>query len=280
MIAAPILSNISTNIHFAAVTPKDPWWLDESGSNWWNRKAFFSCNAIYLTKKGSFRLRIRETWYNIHPHQLVFIPADSDMEFAFDGNESLEKYYVHFDLSFSTIPLAKLFSIPAIYQIDDFTKEEAIFQQLIQAQSGNSIADQLMANALLLSLVSSLLDKHQISENQHPIHHDQMLHTAMEFMTVHAGHNITVSQVAAHVGYSLPYFSRKFKQAFGTSPSEYIMQLRLIRAQHLLRTTDLPVCAIASNLGFCDASYFSNFFKSKTGMLPGIYRSIEKSEHR
>jgi transcriptional regulator GlxA family with amidase domain len=52
------------------------------------------------------------------------------------------------------------------------------------------------------------------------------------------------------------------------SIANYLLQLRLQRAWHLLKTTDLNVSEIAYDVGFKDASYFSRVFKKHFGGSP------------
>ncbi len=63
-----------------------------------------------------------------------------------------------------------------------------------------------------------------------------------------------------------------FKALYGTSPSQYIISLRIKRAKELMKSDILTTeeCAIMS--GFCTLQYFARVFKERTGMTPGKYR--------
>ena len=66
---------------------------------------------------------------------------------------------------------------------------------------------------------------------------------------------------------------RKIKGLTGISPNEYIRNLKLNKAAHLLRTTDLTVAEIAYQCGMGSAVYFRNCFKERFGKTPTEYRS-------
>lgn len=67
-------------------------------------------------------------------------------------------------------------------------------------------------------------------------------------------------------------FLRGFLASSGITPCKYIANLRVIKAQSLLRQgSDLSHCAI--DCGFYDQSHFSRVFKSSLGLTPGHYRS-------
>ncbi|MEI6169332.1 MAG: AraC family transcriptional regulator [bacterium] len=65
---------------------------------------------------------------------------------------------------------------------------------------------------------------------------------------------------------------RRFKNHFGTSPYDYLMQRRIEEARLLLRHSAFSVKEIASRFNFSDQYYFSNYFKRKTGLSPLKYK--------
>jgi AraC-like DNA-binding protein len=65
-----------------------------------------------------------------------------------------------------------------------------------------------------------------------------------------------VDELAQQLPLSVTYFCGAFKQAFGTSPHEYIIQLRLERARELILTTTDPLGQIAFDCGFGDQAHF------------------------
>lgn len=67
-------------------------------------------------------------------------------------------------------------------------------------------------------------------------------------------------------------FKRRFRQATGMSPLEYVHSLRLEEAKQLLESGDLPVEAIANEVGYEDAAFFSRLFRRKVGLTPSRYR--------
>lgn len=85
----------------------------------------------------------------------------------------------------------------------------------------------------------------------------------------------TQAPVAAMVTFSgLPERSlmRRFANATSMSPLDYVHALRLEEAKQLLETTDLPVEAIANEVGYEDTSFFGRLFRRKAGITPLQYR--------
>lgn len=79
-------------------------------------------------------------------------------------------------------------------------------------------------------------------------------------------HLVTLSGLAERT------FKRRFTQATGMSPLEYVHTLRLEEAKQLLESTGLPVEAIALEVGYQDASFFNRLFRRKVALTPAGYR--------
>ena len=67
-------------------------------------------------------------------------------------------------------------------------------------------------------------------------------------------------------------FIRRFTKATAMSPLDYVHSLRLEEAKQMLETEDLPVEAIANEVGYEDASFFGRLFRRKVGLTPAQYR--------
>ena len=63
-------------------------------------------------------------------------------------------------------------------------------------------------------------------------------------------------------------FAHAFKEATGTSPKRYVLELRVRAALDLLFTTDLTVSQVAAAVGVGDVNYFSRLIKKHTGKSP------------
>jgi transcriptional regulator GlxA family with amidase domain len=90
-----------------------------------------------------------------------------------------------------------------------------------------------------------------------------------------AEHYAQEAPVAAMVRVSgLPERSlqRRFKQATGMTPLEYVHTMRLEEAKHLLETTSVPIEAVAGEVGYEDAAFFARLFRRKVNLSPAQYR--------
>jgi transcriptional regulator GlxA family with amidase domain len=63
-----------------------------------------------------------------------------------------------------------------------------------------------------------------------------------------------------------------FKATFGLSAHRYVTHVRLAHAEHLMRSTALPLTEIALATGMCDQSHFCHVFRKKFGESPSSWR--------
>ncbi|NLD70662.1 MAG: helix-turn-helix domain-containing protein [Limnobacter sp.] len=81
-----------------------------------------------------------------------------------------------------------------------------------------------------------------------------------------------VTRMAAHSGLSERTFKRRFAQATGMSPIEYVHTLRLEEAKQMLEASDAPIEAIAAEVGYQDPSFFGRLFRRRVALSPAQYR--------
>ena len=67
-------------------------------------------------------------------------------------------------------------------------------------------------------------------------------------------------------------FKRRFVQATGMAPLDYVHHVRLEEAKQMLERGSDPVEAIAVDVGYSDSSFFSRLFRRKVGLTPVQYR--------
>ncbi|MDD4923066.1 MAG: AraC family transcriptional regulator [Bacteroidales bacterium] len=85
--------------------------------------------------------------------------------------------------------------------------------------------------------------------------------------------DITAEDIAKTLNISYSGFRKAFKELTGTSPSKFMLELKLNEAKLLLSTTSQSVKQISYSLNFENPDYFPIFFKKRTGISPVEYRS-------
>ncbi|MBR1771991.1 MAG: helix-turn-helix domain-containing protein [Lachnospiraceae bacterium] len=102
----------------------------------------------------------------------------------------------------------------------------------------------------------------------------QNLQALKEYLDEHYAEKITLDALAEHFFINKFYLTRIFKEQFGESVTEYLLQVRITRAKQMLRFTDQSIEEIAHACGMHDANYFSRVFKRVEGTSPGEFRKV------
>lgn len=85
--------------------------------------------------------------------------------------------------------------------------------------------------------------------------------------------DITLEDMAQHVGLSSNYIRRIFREQCGYSLMDYLVNHRISMAKELLKTTDRTAREIAELVGYSNTKYFYSLFKKQTGYTTYEYRN-------
>jgi transcriptional regulator GlxA family with amidase domain len=103
-------------------------------------------------------------------------------------------------------------------------------------------------------------------------HGDRRIRRAQDWMHENYTLSINLKAVSAQVGMSHRNFIRRFKEATGQTPLNYVHALRVAAAKRLLERGDCSVQEICHAVGYEDAIFFRDLFKRYAGVCPAEYR--------
>lgn len=85
--------------------------------------------------------------------------------------------------------------------------------------------------------------------------------------------NLSTKDLAKMAGLSISQFERRFRRAFGASPRQYLVRVRVEHASSLLLETGKKISQIALDCGFYDHAHLNRSFKRIMNVTPSEYRS-------
>lgn len=141
-------------------------------------------------------------------------------------------------------------------------------RQLMRMMADPAAAANLRyVNSLGEALLALLIDRIGLKENAATDEGD-LIKRILMYLQEHASEPLTVSQAAAHFGYSDGRFSHIFNESIGCSFTRYLNSLRINMAQQLLADEDMPLVDIATACGFSSLRTFHRVYKDFTGKTP------------
>lgn len=135
---------------------------------------------------------------------------------------------------------------------DPFAEEAAVFQFLMEYERH----------------VYTGLDRSG-QESEGP---NTLLDTLRRQILEHIRTPVTVEEAARRQGMSRTRYSHHFKARTGISPAAFMAQVRLEEVARRLAQTDLPLAALAAEIGFADANHLCKAFRRHYHLSPGVFR--------
>lgn len=89
----------------------------------------------------------------------------------------------------------------------------------------------------------------------------------------HFADRLSTADLAEMAGLSVSHFERRFRRAFGSSPRQYLVRIRVEHAAKLLLETEQTVTQVAHACGFFDHAHFSRSFRRIMQLSPREYRN-------
>ncbi len=154
-------------------------------------------------------------------------------------------------------------------------KMEKIWNRLLEYHANkNDPLFELQTYLHLLSLLTYLSQKGRSAQYPPtpPSQNQRALFEAIRYMREHLTENLSVNDIAMHIGYSQSHFNHLFKTYTQHTPHSYYISLKISEAKYMLLNTNKSISQISEALAFSKASQFSNAFKKECHMTPGEFR--------
>lgn len=237
----------------------------------------------YLTPSGKYQLEQGDIFL-LHPGQVH----------GFTNQHHLEIYNVLWrtpDLSFDFGSLTSMPGYHLFFQLEPKSREKTKFRQHLhlnreQLARAKSLIEQIqnelnvcgdgyqtMIHALLSQLFV-VICRACVDPDREKRGGLQKIAGVIQHMSEHYGKEQTHAQLAKLANMSGATFSRHFRLATGSSPMDYLRNLRLNQAAQLLQTTTLPLTEISDRCGFRDSNYFILCFRKHFDITPYKYRKL------
>ncbi len=141
----------------------------------------------------------------------------------------------------------------------------------LSAPPGAAVAAEGLARAIAVLLLRDL-DHIRVTRPAQPAPPLAVL-KVVKLMRQRLSDSLALEEMAAVAGVSPFHFARQFKTATGHPPHDYLIRLRVDRAQELIRQhhREWTLAAIANECGFADQSHMARHFKRVLGVSPGEF---------
>lgn len=99
----------------------------------------------------------------------------------------------------------------------------------------------------------------------------------LQYIREHYGEALTLAKIAGSASISESECLRCFRNMIGSTPVQYVRQVRIQKAAELLESTGRKISDIGAECGFLEMSYFAKTFRELKGCTPGDFRKRSRS---
>lgn len=228
----------------------------------------FKSNAVVLTKSGYMQAKPGDYIF-YHKHETMHYTSFQDEEFVHD--------FVRFEIlgddqKYCKFPTATLLKIPFS------EKMESLLNMLaIEYFSPSELRTESLHLIGLLFLVS--VSEHLIRagiSSQQSSKYPHLLDIRLDIYRT-PQQRWTVDEMAKRTMVSPSYFQHIYKQAFGITPINDVIQARINMAENLLLFSDKNESEIAALCGYNNVEHFVRQFRKYKRITPSCFRANSKS---
>lgn len=204
--------------------------------------------------------------FEIHPRNIGLTPPATKLTWH-HPLKPCRHYFVHFTFP-DKLGKNPAIEVPAMYPLGiRFEQFHQPFGMLVKWSATNS----LRAEIILWEMLWRLTDLIRPATPMLTIRPGPV-ETALGIIENELDQSFNAKSLAQRVALSYSQLNRLFKEHFSVSLAQYIVNERFKRADTLLRESNLPIKAIAEQLGLSDLQHFNKFIRSRTGLPPRAFR--------
>lgn len=233
---------------------------------------------IILPNSTPPRMRIESREYEFKKGRLIAIPADTKVKCAYSA----------FTSQYTVMNINKGFfrgiakeitgkSDISFYRINSPYSSRLLdhiihFGEEIEYNKG---ACPLMIQSISIQIAIQILRETGSDAQSHnrsiPTDNDY-IKKAIEYMYSYYSSNIRIEDICKQIHLSPYYFIRMFKDRTGQTPYEFLLSVRMEKAESMLKSGSYSIGEVAKLSGYINATHFSRTFKRVNGVPPSLYR--------
>lgn len=233
-------------------------------------RSYMDSLLLMMIENGSMRLKYREKEHLLQPGSLVLL--DGTFPQRYSAMQYVEFYWLHLAgaNSFDLCEHLTRMQGGVLYETADKPRVSETVRRLVSQFSTGQAVNDVEQSRLLYRILCGLMPQGapDVADGAGPVQQ------AARYIQEHLESDLSLKRLAAEVHLSPPHLSRLFRAEMRRSAHEYIIEMRMNRAKHLLKTTARPIKEIASDVGYGSEASFIGAFTERIGLSPRKFREL------
>ncbi len=225
---------------------------------------------VYCIKKGEGVISFRGGELPMTEGNIYILPTGVRMRYK--CKTPLEKLYFHINLLQSdNKDMFKSMKVPICIP----NRSEEI-EQALYLFNNNDMYAVMRLKAWLWEMISTGFELSGTFFTPIP-KYSPLVEQVIDYVHHHLQSGLSVRDIAKDLYISEGRLQKTFREEMNIPLGKYISERLFFAAEQKLRTTDLPIKDISTELGYCDPFYFTRCFTQRYGVSPSKYRKNIKS---
>lgn len=239
-------------------------------------------HELILVHSGVAAVQIASRVFSVQSGELIWIDCNHNEIRWMARSQPLEIFWIRIDSEQANANAEFLgVALDPIFRVRNLARLRASFRKILGLLRTRPVSMDATIHATIAALLAVLFEARQsdvASGNNYSRAFGFMpeVGEVLKVVRKELKRHWKVGEMAEIAGMSVPTFFRRFSQATGSSPGNWVRRERISVAKRRLATTGEPISKIAEAVGYIDAHYFSRDFKKLVGMSPKVYREMEQ----
>lgn len=240
-----------------------------------NQRSNLSSYLFFMVESGSGKLVYRDINYELRPGDCIFIDCRQPYAHSTDNDLWSLKWCHFFGPSMANI-YAKYVERGGrpTFHPESLASFEDVWSKVYKVAKSSDYVRDMKINEGLTALLTLIMSESWHPGSQREGLKKQNILPIKNYLDEHYEEKITLDGLSTKFYINKYYLTRLFKEQFGVSIHNYLLQVRITHAKQLLRFTKEKVETIGRSCGIGDLHYFSRTFKKVEGISPSEYREM------
>ena len=222
---------------------------------------------------GSGKLDYLGKSYPLRKGSCFLIDCSHSYLLQTNQNDPWELYWIHFQGGTSKEYVAYFSEVyPVVIQPRNQDEIKNKFRILLNINTNKDSYTEILSSKLILDLITLLLTSKSLTQSSIQPEMEDKLVELKTYLNDHFTEKISLNDLSMQFYISKYHLCHEFKNYFGFTINDYVMEKKIGLAKRLLRFSKKSIGDIAKECGFYDGRYFNKCFKQAEALRPKEYR--------
>ena len=208
----------------------------------------------------------------VSQESFVLYYPNEKQHYIYNRLDHPDVYWIHFSGNRVEELLTKYSLNPHhIFHVSAMSEFARLFDSIIKELQLKREHYLELSNTYLTELLLTLSRKITEESSIYPVR-NALIEQAIEYFHKEYKNDISIEDYACKCNLSCCWFIRSFKSYTGSTPLQYLTDIRLNKAKELLKNNTFNISETAAFVGYTNPLYFSRLFKKYTNMTPTEYQ--------